>query len=104
MKPAIEKAFDIDALFYPSSPNGISWEQSTPSRPEKVLSRLPGGEFFPGQVSGRVLEHEPAALAIVGDAQRQTIPLQLEISDVVLAALVGDDGAFQVVNHDMILG
>ena len=51
--------------------------------------RLLVGEFFPGEVSGGVFERNPAALAIVGDAERQTIPLQLEVADVVLADLSG---------------
>ena len=46
---------------------------------------------------GRILERNPAALTIVGDAERQTIPLQLEVADVVLADLAGYQRALQVV-------
>ena len=32
-------------------------------------------EFFPSQVPGRIFERYPAALAVVSDAERQTIAL-----------------------------
>ena len=58
------------------------------------LKPLLVGEFFPGQMPGRVFERDPAAPAVVGDAERQTIALQLEVADVVLTDLAGSEGAF----------
>src|SRR5258706_467675 len=51
-----------------------------------------------------IFARQSAALAVVRDTQRQPVSVQFEVADVVLTDLTRAERAFEMVNHDTVLG